>query len=349
MRRRGKRYRVEYRLAGRGTPIKYAGTFDRKADADGRKAWVVGELAHMRIPDIRLAAPEPTVTLRAVAASWQRSRIGVSEGTRTRHGVELASVLPVLGDRAPAAITKADVRELVAKLHGDGLASESVRKRIGTLAMVLDHAEVAPNPARGVEMPERDREEVKPPTADHVEAIILAMPPRHRLAAVVLDATGMRVGELDALTWGDVDELARRWRVSAARTKTKRSRWVEVPAAVFDRVLELVPREDRHLEARVFADSTADRLRTAIAKACKATGTPLFSPHDLRHRRASLWHLAGHTAAEAASWLGHSPAEHLRTYAHVVLDRREIDVETLLGRDRMVLAQVLAPFAESAG
>ena len=54
------------------------------------------------------------------------------------------------------------------------------------------------------------------------------------------------------------------------------------------------------------------------------------SPHDVRHRRASLWHMAGVPAVQAAAWLGHSPVEHLRTDAHVVLDRREIDVEKLL-------------------
>jgi integrase len=56
----------------------------------------------------------------------------------------------------------------------------------------------------------------------------------------------------------------------------------------------------------------------------------VFSPHDLRHRRASLWHLGGVPAAEASSWLGHSAQEHLRTYAHVVIDRTEIDYAALL-------------------
>lgn len=51
----------------------------------------------------------------------------------------------------------------------------------------------------------------------------------------------------------------------------------------------------------------------------------MFSPHDLRHRRATLWHLSGVPAVQAAAWLGHSPTEHLRTYAHATLiDRREI-------------------------
>ena len=35
----------------------------------------------------------------------------------------------------------------------------------------------------------------------------------------------------------------------------------------------------------MFRGVTQERLRTAIARACKAAGTPLWSPHDLRHRR----------------------------------------------------------------
>ena len=221
-------------------------------------------------------------------------------------------------------MTKADVQEFVGQLHADGLARESIRKTVATLAMVLDHAEIAPNPARGVKLPEKEHEEVNPPTATHVETILRLVPRVYRLPIVVLDATGMRVGELEHLRWGDVDELEQRWRVSAASAKTRRARWVPVPQAVFAAVVALMPREDRDLEAAVFAGCGADRLRTAIGRACKAAGVPAFSPHDLRHRRATLWHLGGVSAAEAAGWLGHSPTEHLRTYAHAALaDRRE--------------------------
>lgn len=58
-------------------------------------------------------------------------------------------------------------------------------------------------------------------------------------------------------------------------------------------MLDLCPRDDRRPDRRVFEGVTADRLRTAIARACTAAGVPLFSPHDLRHRRISLLHLAG--------------------------------------------------------
>ena len=52
-------------------------------------------------------------------------------------------------------------------------------------------------------------------------------------------------------------------------------------------------RKFRDAGARLFAEIGADALWTAIAKACKAEGIAMFSPHDLRHRRISLVHLRG--------------------------------------------------------
>jgi hypothetical protein len=45
---------------------------------------------------------------------------------------------------------------------------------------------------------------------------------------------------------------------------------------------------DRDLDAALFLGFVGANLRTAIARACKATGTPHFSPHGLRKRRGSL-------------------------------------------------------------
>lgn len=340
------RFRVVFRMGGAGSPQHYGGSFATKAEALERKKWIDGELAARRVPEIRLLLePVRARTLGEVAAGWQASRIDVSDGTRKTYATNLDRVLPTLGHRIPATITAADVATLVAELHkdGDGLKRESIRKTLSTLAQVLDFAKVAPNPARDgdVRLPVDDSEEVNPPTADHVTAAHNAIAPAYRLAVLVLDATGMRVGELEALRWGDVDERAGRWRVSKGRTKTRKGRWVPVPEIVLHRVLETVPREDRNLDAQVLAGFDADAFRTALARACKASGTPAFSPHDLRHRRATLWHLGGVPVAEAAGWLGHSPQEHLKTYAHVVLDRSEVDYRSLIG-GRAVLPPVLS-------
>jgi integrase len=108
---------------------------------------------------------------------------------------------------------------------------------------------------------------------------------RYRLPLLVLEATAMRVGELEALRWGDVDERAGRWRVHKVSVKTRRSRWVQVPADLFDRVLALVPREDREPDAPVFAGVAQAPLYTDLGRACRATGVSRLGLHDLRHRR----------------------------------------------------------------
>ncbi len=339
-----KRYLVRFRLGGAETSQRYGGSFKRQNDALARKRWIDGELAGMRIPNLGVLqqAPVKARSLREVAERWRLSRVDVAGGTAQTHRVSLGRILPTLGDRPVDSITADDVAGLVVELAS--LRRETLRKTVATLAMVLDYHGVSPNPARDkrVRLPQEDRLEVNPPTADHVASVFRLLPSAYRLPLLVLDATGMRVGELESLTWGDVDEQSGRWRVTQASAKTKTARWVPVPEIVFQAASDLVPREDRDLAAQVFAGFGADRLRTAIAKACKAAGVPTFSPHDLRHRRASLWHLQGVPAAEAASWLGHSAQEHLRTYAHVVIDRTEVDYPNVLGDARTVRAPMRA-------
>ena len=94
------RYRVLYRLGGRESRARYAGSFATKAEAVARKRWVDGELAALRVPDLEaLAEPVAAPTLRAVAARWQESRVDVRESTAIQHRTALGRVLPLLGDR----------------------------------------------------------------------------------------------------------------------------------------------------------------------------------------------------------------------------------------------------------
>jgi integrase len=94
---------------------------------------------------------------------------------------------------------------------------------------------------------------------------------------------------------------------------------------------KLPHRRFRDTEARLFPDSGADALRTAIGKACKAEGIPTFSPHDLRHRRISLMHLSGVPWARIGEFVGQrSLAVTADTYTHVLSDETEVDYAELL-------------------
>jgi integrase len=79
------------------------------------------------------------------------------------------------------------------------------------------------------------------------------------------------------------------------------------------------------------ASSRADALRTAIAKACKAAGIPVWSPHDLRHRRISLLHLRGVPWARIAEFVGQRKLSVTADmYTHVLMDETEVDYARLL-------------------
>ncbi len=247
-------------------------------------------------------------------------------------------MLPTLGERPVDEITPADVAELVAKLTAKGRKRETIRKRLLVGGMILDFAGVTTgNPFRDkitVRLPREAKAEIAPPSSEHVLAVHDVLPERYRLPLLVLDATGMRLGELEGLRWGDVDEPRGRWRVSKAVAKTGHGRWVSVPPVVFEAVLELVAREDRTPERKVFQGFGGDRFRTAITRACTAAGVPAFSPHDLRHRRISLLHLGGVPWARIGEHVGQrNLAVTANTYTHVLADETELDYTGLLCPD----------------
>ncbi len=227
------------------------------------------------------------------AERWRESRVDVTDGTAVRHRVQLGRVLPLFGSRRVDDLTPADVAELVSELHATGRKRETIRKSLTVLAQVLDFAGVKDNPARDrvrVRLPREGAKSRRRPPPYQIEAVLGLMPRLYALAVLVLDATGMRVGELEekGLRCGDLDEPNTRWRIRRAIEKGRRGRWISLPPDLFAAVLAtLPPREDRAADRPVFPELTQERLRTAIARACKASGTPTWSPHDLRHRRIS--------------------------------------------------------------
>lgn len=78
------RWRVRYRLGGRGTRPLYAGQFKTKRDANERAAWVSGELAAMRVPSLKLLTVErpSSPTFAAAAERFRASRLDVAKGTK---------------------------------------------------------------------------------------------------------------------------------------------------------------------------------------------------------------------------------------------------------------------------
>jgi len=108
--------------------------------------------------------------------------------------------------------------------------------------------------------------------------------------------------------------------------------WVELPKVLAEAIeATLPPREDRDLDAPLFPGVGADRLRTAIARACKAAGIP----RSARTTCATAGSASSTGKAEAGPRSRGSSASGSSsvtddTYTHVMADDREADYDGLI-------------------
>ncbi len=331
------RFRVMFKVGGRESANRYAGSFPTMREAKLRRDWVAGELASLRVPDPSLLDGARSVETVADACDrWRASRVDVVESTRVLHRVALRRVTNIIGAAPVDDVDTAAVAKVVETLAAAGKRRETIRKSVKYLAAVLEECGVDPNPARAksIRLPYEEHEELNPPTAEQVEAVFRLLAPVYRLPLLWLDWSGARVGSVDALTVADYDERDRRVRLRASTTKTRAALWVEVPDELAEALeATLPPREDRDPGAPLFPGASSDRLRTAIARACRAAGVPVFSPHDLRHRRISLLHRQGRSWAEIARFVGQRKLSVTAdTYTHVLIDGNEVGYSELVER-----------------
>ena len=336
----GKRYLVRYRLGGRESAQRYAGSFRTRAEAIERRRWIDGELAAMRAPDLSRLEREPVraPALAEAVEAYRQSRIDIAEATRVNIRTSLNMIVGALdAARRIDRFSPQEIADAVARLHAAGYKRETIRKAVTHVACVFDFAGIEPNPVRDrlrVRLPRGEVREPEPPSAEQVEAVYRLLPSKHRLGLLWLDWSGARVSSIDTVKIGDYDEPRRRVRLRAAASKTGRALWVELPDVLAEAIERtLPPREDRDPEARLFSSSGADSIRTSIAKACRSAGVPLWSPHDLRHRRISLLHRQGRTWAEIGALVGQRSLKVTSdTYTHVLIDGSELDYAALLAR-----------------
>lgn len=302
----GSRYVVRFRLGGRETQPLHAGSFKTRKEAEARARWVSGELAAMRVPDVRLAAKHGPVTVLAVVDGWLRTRVDVVPATLANYRAARDRIAEGIGREPVVSLSGSQVAEWVAELAHAGVGRTVLERCLALLRGALDeHRDPNPARSRAIRLPRVEREEVNPPPTRHWEAIVREISPHFRLVVRVLEATGLRIGELQALRWGDIDWERDRLHVRSGKTKAAR-RWVPVPEAVMDELAALVPREDRDLEAAVFPGLVDGSVRMAMRRACAAAGVPLYSPHDLRHRYITLLVRRGVDPVLVAALVGHT-------------------------------------------
>lgn len=253
-------------------------------------------------------------------------------------------------------VTPSRIQALYDALSQRGYSPQSVQVFHAFLSGALDAAvregALARNPARGLSLPTRTRTLPVTWTREQVSVFLAAVAPREDAALwAVFVYTGMRIGEVIALRWEDVDFA--RGALSVRRTASqdvdgKRAILDGAKTASSNRLIVLPKpclaalkwhRQITASDGWVFADERGgpiaeSTIRTQLDAVILETGLPRITPHGLRHSYASLALQAGVPMKVVQETLGHaSLAMTMDLYSHVTesLQRTSADqFETFL-------------------
>lgn len=129
--------------------------------------------------------------------------------------------------------------------------------------------------------------------------------------AVALGAyAGLRVSEVAALGWDEVDVETRRARIIGA--KGGKSRLVAVGSILLDRLLPVVP--GANVVTGSLKEYTAAQLQQRVNRAIKARGVDATF-HTLRHRYGTLAYQETHDLVAVGRQMGHSSPVTTAIYA----------------------------------
>jgi len=296
-------------------------------------------------------APADMPTFHAFASEWMAARRPELR-PRTISDYEWAlshHLLPFFKDHLLPEITVAEVdRYKQAKVRQGKLAPQQINKTLKRLSQILDlavdYGHLPSNPAASKGGRRRVKE--TPPSRTWVQpeqlmALLDAAPKRHRAILATLAGAGLRVGELCALDWRDIDLPTGTLIVRVSKTPTGR-REVDLPSGLVTELWTLAATGERtgpddpvfigRRGNRQTSDNVGRRLKSAIKGANPelerlgiAPISERVSPHSLRRTYASLRFACGDDpvyVAEQGGWA--DPAFPIKVYAKAVRRREKL-------------------------
>lgn len=245
-------------------------------------------------------------------------------------------VYPALGKLRIDEIKRSEIRDLLLRLHASGLSSSTVclaRDAIsGPLAYAFDEEQIPANPVTGItkrlQLDRKKRIDVVPMTSEEIELFLAASREHYgEYYPFFLCAfrTGMRLGELLGLQWGDVDWNGRFINVQRSYkrgkmtgTKTGKTRRVDMSRQLTEELQSLLIQRKRealqdgtgkiaevifHKHGEPMAQNS---VRYVFKKILRKAGLRDMRLHGTRHSYASILLSQGVSPVYVKDQLGHS-------------------------------------------
>jgi integrase len=284
--------------------------------------------------------PRSCCRFRDFVEEWKTQTLPALKYATQKHYEYVIDVhlLPAFGDVQLRFISRESIQALVARELQQGLGWRTVKHVRTTLGTILGTAEVwgyiDDNPVRKTRLPRRGPRPEKPmPSPEQLRLLLEKLPEPSNSLAWLLVLTGLRIGELLALRWQDVDLAGGVLRV---RRTLYEGHFDEPKTKSSMRVVPLGP-QGREIFSRIESKSLADPQALVFQT---QHGTPLcrrnlshrqlqpgcrelkiegFSWHSLRHANATLLDAVGTPIGTTQALLGHSSSEITRSvYVHAL-------------------------------
>lgn len=246
-------------------------------------------------------------------------------------------IVPYFQNRNIEEITTADIRAWQNELMGQGYSQTYLKTINNQLAAIFNYAEryydLKTNPCRKAgSMGKSDAELEDFWTIEEFNLFLDAVSDKEisRAGFSLLYWTGMRIGELLALTYSDIDfdncavtidksyqRLKRKDVITEPKTQRSK-REVTIPEFLRDELAEYCDHLYGILPTERMFHVTKYYFEHEMRRGIELTGVRKIRLHDLRHSAASLMVSLGFQPLEIADRLGHERIETtLNTYSHL--------------------------------
>jgi integrase len=315
--------------------------------------------AKLQLGEFGFEEQKPVPTFKEHAKMWLALPHDWKESTKEAYLLNLKlHILPVLGNYRIDEIKRKDLKAFFDKLLSEGMASSTVslvRSPIsGVLSHALDSELIDNNPLSGLKLDKKNNAlQIEPLSKEDVglllESIKVYEGGIYYPSILCALRTGMRIGEIKALEWEDLDfenrlievkHSCRRGRIT--KPKNGKSRRVDMTPHLAETLKNLRVSQMRYTLQKgrpfsdwVFANSRGNMLtykafRKALTGCLKKAGLRKIRIHDLRHTYATIRLLSGHNIGDISYQLGHSSIKiTYDTYGHWMPGKFKSEVDEL--------------------
>ena len=232
-------------------------------------------------------------------------------------------ILPILGNKLIASITKMDIQTLIKTLAMKRQKPNTQRRFIYCLSAVLTHAVtcdiITTNPVHHIKKPSTKQSMGKVPEFSIFQKMLNASRTYHdrQIGCLITSAirTGARLSEIKNSKWEDLDFTTMTWFFPI--TKSNVSRTISIPADLANdlkSLRELYP-ETVHIFESPITKKPIVKPHTRWKTFLKKNGFPDIRFHDLRHSFATYTlEQANFTLIELRDHLGHASVATTQIY-----------------------------------